>query len=272
MNKTIPESFLNDVKWKLLYESLNNCFNVKYNIKSEYYELYKIGGRQNNYDFILKIFTDSNKTKIKKEHKIEFKFNQSLFKMPQLGQWSLKQNYFENNISYIEYYYDNYFKKCMEHYVTQNDNHLNIIEKESYLKEVCQSASNKLKQYKEYYKLNDKFSKDCKTNANNSISSFLKNNKIDLSKFVNPFEVQLEKDFLFYDIKKSTFTIANFKNTDFEINTEPLIKSKSVEYISKSNKKIEFRVCWKNCNGVCNPAIKLAIKNNIKSKKNHKLE
>lgn len=266
LNKNIPESFLNDIRWKSVYDSLHNCFNEKYDLKNETYELYKIGGRQNNYDFNLKIFNDSTKTEIKKEYKIEFKFNQSLFKMPQLGQWSLKQNYFENDVSYVEYYYDNYFKECMEHYLAKTDNHLNIIDRETYLKEVCKSSSDKLKQYKEYYKLNDKFSKDCKTNSSISISNFLKNNKLDLSKFEKLFEIQLEKEFLFYDMKKSTFTLSNFENTDFEIDSEPIIKSKSIEYISKSNKKLEFRVCWKNGNGVCNPAIKLLIKNNVKPK------
>jgi hypothetical protein len=268
LNKTIPKQYLNDHKWKIFYNSLYKCFNEQYNINSQIYELYKIGGRQNNYDFILKIFNDSNKKEIKKEFKIEFKFNQSLFKMPQLCQLTLNKDYFINNVSYIEYYYENYFKDCMNKYLRKikTDNNLIIIEKATYLKEVCQTNSKILKQYKEYYKLNDNFSKDCKINSNNSISNFLKNNKIDLSKFINIFKIQLEKDFLFYDMKKSTFIFSKFENTDFEINSEPIIKNKSMEYISKSNKKLEFRVCWKNGNGICNPAIKLAIKNNIKQK------
>lgn len=262
LNNTVPNDFLKDDKWQTIYNGLRKCFEKQYNIdNTNYYTINQLGGRQNNYDFVLTLFKDFAKTHKLKEHKIEFKFNQSLYKMPQLGQWSVKQNYFENDTSYPEFYYDNHFSKFMTETIKINPE-LKFIDKESYLNAVCQSSSKELKPYKEYYKLCDKFTKDCKALAKSSVKSFLETYKIDATKFSEIFKLQLEKDFLFYDLKKKEFIFSKFLETDFEIIFDkPItVKSTRVEYFTKSGNIMIIRLDWKNGTGICNPAIKLLIK------------
>ena len=270
MNNKITNEYLKVDRWNHIYTNIRSCIISYYDLYNKTYAFESAGGRNNNYDFKLIVYKDESMTNIDMEYKIEFKFNQSLYKMPQIGQWSKPCNYFKNNVSYVEMYYDNYFRDSMIEHNKKNSS-LHIIEKEEYLKYIYQCNNKIFKPYKEYYKnLSSLFNIECKKNVDKCTKLYLEQNEIDITKFDEIFNISLNKDYLFYNLNNHNFEIKKFVKDDFIIEKLLHIKNNRIEYLTKSNKMLILRIDWKNNKGICNPCIKLVIKNISFKNKNKK--
>jgi len=149
INKTIPEIWLKNEKWKRLKLELYKCLAINDNSIIE-----KKGGRNYNYDFIID------------DKKIEFKYNSSkIDKCPQF--LSISSNNFCKDDGYASFFYDNYLNKIAELL------NLDIPNKDDYLKYIHNNNYEKLNFFKEL-KMNEHLIKKEKNKiVKESISVYL---------------------------------------------------------------------------------------------------
>lgn len=249
-DKFIPSWISKDQNAKKFMNSLWNCFIVIFGASYDSI-LEKKGGRQYNYDYLLKN-NDNNK-------KIEFKYNS----MPQFANVPNPSTYFD--INFEENYFNFYLKKFSE------EKNIDIPEKNIYLKNVGKSSSPELSELQERYyqgcKKSSKFTnkeEDIKIYnelnilSRKCIKHFISNSNLNLPKlssYLN--ESQKGKNYLVYNPKKNEFFCIT-DNIDYTI--EKIVKKtyNSIIVELKDKKKIKILLRWKNGNGVCFPALQIS--------------
>lgn len=258
LNNEIPEDYYKKQentsrKWRQLKNNLRKCIKNQFNEYNNKYDNLIVtskGGRKYNYDFKFVFNNNENDAK-----NIEFKFNCNLIdETPQFCSPTKPSKYFVNKEGFIpfeEYYYDNYLKAICE------KGNLPIPSRETYLKEINNNSPDCLINHKTLYKSNKQFANFCKKQDSIAIKKYLKNNKIDFDVLNNYlYETQKDKIYLLY------------KNDDFKFETKPSeeytilkenvkIENKRVICYTKSNKKIEIRLRFKNCLGLAFPALQI---------------
>jgi len=248
-------------KWQTMK---NNVFAYINSLSTEPYikvECINKAGRGNNYDFLIKLYYEENKYN---EFKVEFKFNaSSLDEAPQFVSPMNPSRYLSN--SYEEFYYTNYLTKLAK---LAN---LTMPSKEEYLKQIHSNKPNCMKHYQElYYKGCSKSSKFtgkqedinfynyAKELSNTSIIEFINNNELDYIMLTNYLLTsQANKIYMLYTNHSFVKQIVN--NDDyilFEIIKQP--EKFKYECISKSGKKINVLLRWKNGNGIAFPAFQIS--------------
>ena len=245
------------------YEFKNKFENVLSKMTNTSYEKYKIkrmGGMNYNYDFIIQFLLDD---KIIDESKLEFKHNNSsVSELPQfleLYDKNVKSQYNLCDVSYAEFYYDNYLNKYLE-----LDNSITECKpsKDIYLKNVF-DIKYKHPFFKNMHENKNNFIKEKRKLATLSISDYIQKYS-NTFKFENLTEKiknsQNDKIFLLWDCNefhiqkidvnemKITNIIENSINDMyFDVNVDNFIYN------------IRIRINWGNSGGLCNPRWKFTF-------------
>jgi hypothetical protein len=219
-------------------------------------------GRKHNYDFSV-IFNYVDGT-TSPEFKVELKFNAySIDDAPQFVSPMNPSKYM--NDSYEEYYYNNYLPQLAEF------THFTMPTKTEYVKQIHSNKPNCMKPYQDlYYKGCSKSSKFtnkkedidfyilAKQTSNESITSFIKNTELRielLSQYLH--KTQTDKIYMLYS--NNSFILQQVNIDDYCIDRVNKNADKHrYECISKTGKRINVLLRWKNGNGIAFPAFQIS--------------
>jgi hypothetical protein len=262
----IDSDYFTDAIYGEQWSQLKQMFNEAMKQICDTYFQYKIkhkAGRNNNYDFEV-TFLDENQKEINTV-KLEFKYNAtSVEETPQYVSPMKPSQYLEN--SFEEYYYEKYLVPLF------NKFELPIPEKENYLKTIHSNAPTCVQAAQQLYyqgcKQSSKFTGEEKAiafyneaiiSSKDCITTFIENNDLDiikLSEYLS--KTQNGKIYLLY--RPDSFFIESSNNEqDFIIESYIKNPAKSrYEATTKSNKKINILLRWKNGNGIAYPAFQIS--------------
>jgi len=220
----------------------------------------QLGGMSHNYDFLLS-FNNESKKRVK-EIKLEFKHNNSdvkdLVQFLELYDKDVKSKFELCEVSYAEFYYDNYLDK----YLKCDPNLDGIVKpcKEEYLKNVYDIQYSHPFFAKLYeYKTNEMKKK--KEIANQSVKEYLElySNGFKFDKITEKIKCsQSEKVFLMWDCE-------NFHTQTLDIENITISGIKKIDnlYFDVSVNNFEYdirvRLNWGNNNGLANPRWKFTF-------------
>jgi hypothetical protein len=262
----IDKSFYDDEKYG--NDWINLIFNFNKIIKTIAPPLYKSfniihkAGRSHNYDYIIQFLDETQN--VLGEQKLEFKYNaETISDTPQFVSPMFPSQYLSN--SFEEYFYDNYIHLLCE------PNHLPIPEKEIYVKTIhnnkpkcmeeaqllyyqgCKQSSKYTNESKaiEFYNICNEYSREC-------IKQFIHTTDLYINKLNDYLQKsQEEKTYLLY--KNGGFRIQKQSKDDYTIIEYKKNPEKyRYEAITKSNKKINILLRWKNGNGIAYPAFQIS--------------
>ena len=246
-NKKTPEIyFKKSQRWLNIKKELEKF--VKKLSKNE--EIKKIeciqkAGRKYNYDYDLKI---NNKI-----FKIEFKYNTSSIKdVPQFVSPGKPSKYLSNNFE--EFYYDNYLSKSK----IKTKYEIDIPEREIYLKEVHNIAPKCMKKIKEKYKEDKEFCNYMTELYNNSTKEFIEKYDLNLD-VLNEYLKESQKNKIYMLYKKNKIYMEENDVDNYILVSyikEPNLKRYKAE--TKSGKKINILIRWKNGKGIAYPAFQIS--------------
>lgn len=245
LSNNINEEWYQNNKWNTIRTGLLRTINET---DIDNYKIELKGGRNYNYDFIIKI----NENYIRK---IEFKYNCiSIDKYPQF--LSISSNNFIEDEGYASYFYDNYLNKIG---LLIN---ISIPTKSDYLKYIHNNNYNTLlifKEFKEQEK-NLKFKEEKKRIVSESISEYL-NTKIKLNiNEINKYFKEKEKDKYYLLYKNEKFKIDYIKDEELEVVEMKEIKNNNTLILkTKSSSYISMLLRWKNHLGVLYPAWQISL-------------
>jgi len=262
INRKIPDDFYTLGMWVNLREKIQNyiselCDNKPYNNITCTHK----AGRNNNYDFLFTLFYDDKTTK---DYHIEFKYGaQQIEDAPQFVSPMKPSKYLSN--SFEEHYYENYLPTLAK------AGQLNMPKKEEYLKQIHSNKPPCLKEYQElYYKgcsnsskfiNNEKYTSFyelSKKLSNESIQEFIQNTELNtelLSSYL--YNTQKDKIYMLYFNKE--FKLQKVDLNDYiivSVNKNP--NKNRYECISKTGKKMNVLLRWKNGNGIAFPAFQIS--------------
>jgi hypothetical protein len=260
----IDSEFLEEQKYGDGWKFVKNKFEAALTkMTTEQYDKYIVkhmGGMNYNYDFIIQFISND---KMVEERKVEFKFNNSrLNDLPQfleLYDKNVKQQYNLCDVSYAEFYYENYLDKYL-------DIDKNITEskppKDIYLKNVS-DIKYKHSFFKNMHENKNNFIKEKRELATLSIVEYLKkySNTFDFNKLTEKIKTsQDQKIFLLWDC------------LDFHVQQIEVEKMNITKIIDKDINKMYFdveveqfiyniriRINWGNSGGLCNPRWKFTF-------------
>ncbi len=245
LNNNINEDWYKNNKWNTIRTGLLRSL---IETESDNYKIELKGGRNYNYDFIIKY----NENEIRK---IEFKYNcSSIDKYPQF--LSISSNNFIEDEGYASYFYDNYLNKIG---LLIN---ISIPSKSDYLKYIHSNNYNNLlifKEFKEQEK-NSKFKEEKKKIVSESISKYL-NTKIKLNiNEINKYFKEKEKNKYYLLYKNEKFNIDYIKDEELEVVEMKEIKNNNTLILTtKSCSYISMLLRWKNHLGVLYPAWQISL-------------
>ena len=219
-------------------------------------------GRKYNYDFALTLFYPDNTTE---PFKLELKFNAaSIDDTPQFVSPMKPSQYMTK--SYEEYYYDNYLPK-----LTETALGLELPSKDVYLKQIHSNKPKCMKTHQDLYyrgcarssqftnKAEDvAFYESAKAMTNESISTFIDTTDLDI-KLLSTYLLVSQKDKIYMLYSNNDFTRQTVCQDDYII--ESVVKNPEkfrYECVSKSGKKINILLRWKNGNGIAFPAFQIS--------------
>jgi hypothetical protein len=262
----IDNDYFSDVIYGAEWFRLKEKFDESMKKICPTYFQYKIkhkAGRKNNYDFEI-TFLNEKQQELKKI-KLEFKYNASTVdEAPQFVSPMKPSQYLQN--SFEEYYYEKYLVSLF------NKFELEIPEKSIYLKTIhsdkpaCVRSAQQL--YYQGAKRSSKYTgqekalefyNDANRVSQECINDFIKNNDLNiygLSEYL--LKSQKEKIYLLY--KNGSFFIQS-SNTNDDFIIESYVKKPEkfiYEAITKSNKKLNILLRWKNGNGIAYPAFQIS--------------
>lgn len=246
------------------------------------------GGRMYNYDFI---FTFSYEDGSNEDFYIELKFNvSSIDDAPQFVSPTNPSKFMihhENisfeKISYEEYFYDKFLPKLLvaQPHAEAQTEALEMPLKEEYMSKIhsnnpecmklfqdkyyagCKKSSQYTKKEEDiaYYKLANELSRE-------SIRTYIENSELDiglLSYYLC--ETQKNKRYMLYNLENRNFTLQKVEMDDYQI-VSVIKNAKKYRYecTSKSGKKINVLLRWKNGNGIAFPAFQISSKHKHKHK------
>lgn len=262
----LDDEYFNDKNygdcWNYFKTKFENALTKMTTKKYDKYKIEHMGGMNYNYDFNIKFIQDNE---IVEERKIEFKFNNSkLHELPQfleLYDKNIKDQYYLCDISYAEFYYDNYLDKYLN-----IDSNINEIKpnKEIYLKNVF-DIKYKHPFFKDMHQNKNNYLKEKRELATESIVEYLKkySNTFNFNKLTEKIRIsQKDKIFLLWDC------------LDFYVEEIDVEKMEIKKIINKNINKMYFdleidnfiydirvRINWGNSGGLCNPRWKFTFIN-----------
>jgi hypothetical protein len=263
INDKIPNEYYIIATWKRLKKNIFSYIH-QLNINAEPYikiECLHKGGRKFNYDFNIIMYYDD---KTHYDCNIELKFNAT--KVEETPQFvsPMKPSQYMNN-SYEDYYYNNYLQKL------STMAGLPLPSKEEYLSQIHSNKPKCMKVYQELYyqgcALSSKYTKQetdiqfyelSKNVSNESITNFINNTDLNIA-LLSTYLHNTQQDKIYMLYSNGTFTMSSVNMDDYKI--ESVIKNADkfrYECISKSGKKINVLLRWKNGNGIAFPAFQIS--------------
>jgi hypothetical protein len=261
----IDEDYFDESTHGEFWRKLKSDFDNKMRLICPNYSYYKIqhkAGRGYNYDYIISFFDDS-KQKISDE-KLEFKYNASTIdETPQFVSPMKPSQYLSQ--PFEEYYYDNYLVTLLKEF------DLDVPERNLYLKSIhnnkpkCMEAAQILyyqgcKQSSKYNnsEIAIKFYQSCNDTSRECIKKFIDTTDLDIEKLNNYLiSSQDKKNYLLY--KNGEFNIQTSDTNDYTIVSYIKNPEKSrYEAETKTSKKINILLRWKNGNGIAYPAFQIS--------------
>jgi hypothetical protein len=228
-----------------------------------------MGGMSYNYDFLItflgQLNEETNMRGIVEEVKLEFKHNNSsvsdLAQFLELYDKDCKNTYNICEMSYAEYYYDNYLDTYLqlENGITEQKP-----SKEQYLKNVY-DIKYRHPFFKNMYETKNNKTKEKRTLASDSISSYLQlySNTFNYEKITEKIkESQLNKYFLLWDCENFHIQKLNIQNIQIkEIKENSLHKLYFDVVVENFCYDIRIRINWGNNACVANPRWKFTFTN-----------
>ena len=261
----INEEFFDDPIHGESWRKIKTDFDSKMRLICPEYFYYKIqhkAGRGYNYDYVIKFFYE-NGEKIADE-KLEFKFNASTInEAPQFVSPMKPSQYLSQ--PFEEFYYENYLITLLK------DFDLNVPERNLYLKTIhnnkpkCMEHAQILyyqgcKQSSKYTGTDQaiKFYQSCNDTSRECIKKFIDTVELDIEKLTQYLiSSQNKKNYILY--KNTEFNIQTSNTDDYIIVSYTKNPEKSrYEAITKTNKKINILLRWKNGNGIAYPAFQIS--------------
>jgi hypothetical protein len=260
-NKIADEYYKKSVEWITMKNEINlfikKLCDINKIITYNNVNCVHKAGRNNHYDF--KLIIDKYH-----EFYIEFKFNtMSINNIPQFVSPMHPSQYLEK--SYEEYYYDNYFTEIVKEY------ELPLPDKNEYLKQIHSTAPKCLiKHQLKYYNgcknsskytgnENDiSFYEKMKEISNKSINNFIFNNGLKINELTEYLlQTQQGKYYMLY--KDNKIYLETINQDDYII-IDYIKEPKLNKYIAitKTNKRLNILLRWKNGNGIAFPAFQIS--------------
>lgn len=261
----IDDDYFSDQQYGVAWNNIKSSFDDTMRIICLNYSSYNIehkAGRQHNYDYLV-TFLDDKHSKIS-NIKLEFKFNAATIdETPQFVSPMKPSQYL--SFSFEEYYYDSYLVPLLQKFG------LDVPERNLYLKSihtnkpVCMSDAQLF--YYQGCKQSSKFNgiekatsfyTSCNEASRECIKKFVENTDLDIVKLTKYLlESQDQKTYLLY--KNGKFNIQLSNNDDYMIESYTKNPEKfRYEAITKTNKKINILLRWKNGNGIAYPAFQIS--------------
>lgn len=224
-------------------------------------------GRGNNYDFLI---TFTGIDGVKKEHKVEFKFNASkISDTPQFVSPMKPSQYLSS--SYEEFFYDNYMGKMV-------GADLLLPCREEWLKQIHNNAPPCIKHLQDKYYAGCSSSSQftnapddiafynlCKQLSKESIAKFIAENELDIAKLSGYLrESQEGKLYMLFQPADTAGESASIKlqtvdNAHYNIvSCVKNPKNSRYECVNETGKKIKILLRWKNGNGIAFPAFQIS--------------
>jgi hypothetical protein len=260
INNKVPENYFVLGKWLTMKYNVISYINSLSNKPYIKVDCLHKAGRGNNYDFLIKLYYIEDSYD---DFKVELKFNvSSLEKAPQFVSPMKPSNYLSN--SYEEFYYTNYLHKLAK------IANLKMPSKEEYLKQIHSNKPKCMKHYQElYYNGCSKSSKFtgklehinfynyAKELSNISITQFINSSDLNSAMLTNYLLTsQANKIYMLYTNNSFIKQVINSDDyTLIDIIKQP--NKFKYECISKSGKKINVLLRWKNGNGIAFPAFQI---------------
>lgn len=264
INGKVPEGYFIIDKWMRMKSSLNTYLTELVKEKYDRVECIHKAGRSHKYDFLITFYREDGS---KKEFKVEFKFNASTIDdCPQFVQPMKPSQYMSSSSSYEEYYYDNYLT------ILSTFSGLPLPKRETYLKQVHTTRPKCIIPYQDLYykgcKKSTKFTGLAKENefynlankiSRDSIRTFIENNNtiLDIKRLSSYLEKSQDgKIYMLY--YNGSFMLEHTNADDHSIVS--VIKNPNkfrFECVSKTGKKINVLLRWKNGNGIAYPAFQI---------------
>lgn len=254
--------------WKNIQEKFKQSISTLCDISFNSIKVDHIGGMSSNYDFKVSFIkndeqTSDSTTSIIKSIKLEFKHNNTnvkdLIQFLELYDKDCKKKYeLCNEMSYAEYYYDNYLDLYLK-----TDNELLLYPKpkrDEYLKNVY-DIKYKHEFFDLLHKNKENETKKKKEIANASIKEYLKiySHSFNFDKITEKIrESQRDKYFLLWDCENF-----HIQTLDVDkINIKSIIKVSDLYFdvdVENFIYNIRIRLNWGNSNGLCNPRWKFSF-------------
>jgi hypothetical protein len=246
--------------WKIIYQKFNQTISTLCDVPFSSIQIKHMGGMTYNYDFLLSFLDEKKKTI--KTLKLEFKHNNSdvskLVQFMELYDKDCKEKFgLCPEMSYAEFYYDNYLDKYLD---TDDELICEKPEKHEYLKHVS-DVNYKHKFFKLLYTKKNNQIKKKKEIANESVREYLKlyASKFNFDKILEKIkESQTEKVFLLWDCENFHTQILDVEN----ISIAGIKKMDDLSFVLDVN-NFEYDICvrlrWANNNGLANPSWKFSF-------------
>lgn len=224
-------------------------------------------GRGNNYDFLI---TFTGIDGVKKEHKVEFKFNASkISDTPQFVSPMKPSQYLSS--SYEEFFYDNYMGKMV-------GSDLLLPCREDWLKQIHNNAPPCVKHLQDKYYAGCSSSSQftnapgdiafynlCKQLSKESIAKFIAENDLDIAKLSEYLrESQEGKVYMLFQPAAAAGELASIRLQTVDTAHYNIVscvknpKNSRYECVSETGKKINILLRWKNGNGIAFPAFQIS--------------
>jgi hypothetical protein len=255
----LPETYMENPiygdQWKSIHDKWKNAIQMINYFPYDRFEISQKGGRCYHYDFSAKYFKDDL---VIDEKYIEFKHNCSrIDKLPQFLSLSTKCDF--TDISYAEFYYDNYLPE----YIKLDP----ILEtkkpdKETYIKYIYGTNYDAHPFFRMLYTREDYSKKDKHTIVNKSIEQYLTQFgcHISLDRLTEKMlKSQANKYYMLWDL--TNFHTDKFVEDDLILIENEGIKNKNTIVLKSMTCQYHLLLRWRNHKGILLPAWQISIKN-----------
>ena len=252
INKKIPlryyEDAVNGEKWQNLKNELDVflqtlCQDKKIDMIRDISCKMK-GGRKHNYDFNIIINEEI--------FNVEFKFNASRVRQtPEFASPMKPSQYL--NMSFEEYFYDNYLFKIAEY------GNLEMPSREEYLRRIHNNKVKCMKYFKEQYDLRGEFNEYCGKIDKEAIKNFIQISNINIDT-LSEYLLESQKNKVYMCYRDGKFYYDRMDTSIYKI--ENLIRRENTNWIcqSQNGMKLEIKLRFKNGCGLQFPAFQIKRK------------
>ena len=248
IENNIPEEYyLFSYRWKKMREDVNVYLETllkhktsinknNFTINSRKCELK--AGRNNNYDFnvIIRYKINGENEEEEELFKVELKFGATCVnECPQFVSPTKPSQYFKNEISFEEDFYDNTLP------LIAKEGNLNMPEKEVYLKTIHNNSVDCMKEFKEKYDNDKSFNKFAKKVSKESIDKYLESITLDTEKLTQ-YLSKNQKDKYYMCYKNNRFYLDKISSDNFKITHVIEINAPNIICMTESGHKLEIKL------------------------------